>query len=66
VASTAAPVRNHTGKIVAAISVAGPAVPHDRRLRHVQRPLLATAAEIERRLGWGPVTATAQRQAVPA
>jgi hypothetical protein len=41
-------------------------VPHDRRLRHVQRPLLATAAEIERRLGWGPITATAQRQAVPA
>jgi DNA-binding IclR family transcriptional regulator len=66
VASTAAPVRNHTGKIVAAISVAGSAVPHDRRLRHVQRPLLATAAEIERRLGWGPVSATAQRQAVPA
>jgi DNA-binding IclR family transcriptional regulator len=66
VATAAARVRNHTGKTVAAISVAGPALPHDRRLRRVQRPLLATAAEIERRLGWGPVTATAQRQAVPA
>jgi DNA-binding IclR family transcriptional regulator len=65
-ASTAARVRNHTGKIVAAISVAGSAVPHDRWLKQVQRPLGATAAEIERRLGWGPVTATTQRQAVPA
>jgi DNA-binding IclR family transcriptional regulator len=66
VATVGAPVRNHTGKIVAAISVAGPVLRHDPRLTRVRRPLLATAAEIERRLGWGPVTATAQRQPVPA
>jgi DNA-binding IclR family transcriptional regulator len=65
-ATVGARVRNHTGKIVAAISVAGPVLPHDPRLTRVQRPLLATAAEIERRLGWGPVTATSPRQAVPA
>lgn len=54
VASVATGIWNHTGKIVAAISVSASTLPECRRLESVERPLLATAAEIQRRLGWLP------------
>lgn len=51
-ASVSTGLRKHTGKVVAAISLTAAALPHVRRLRGVERPLLAAAALIERRLGW--------------
>ncbi|MGH3355156.1 MAG: IclR family transcriptional regulator, partial [Nocardioidaceae bacterium] len=54
VASVATGIWNHTGKIVAAISVSGSTLPDCRKLTRAERPLLATAAEIQRRLGWTP------------
>lgn len=66
VASVATRIRNHTGKVVAAISVAAAALPHDRRLKQVERPLLVTAAEIERRLGWRAPETVAAAESVPA
>ncbi|MGH3665690.1 MAG: IclR family transcriptional regulator [Egibacteraceae bacterium] len=67
VASAAARIRNHTGKVVAAVSVAAAMLPHDRRLKQLGRPVLDAAGEIERRLGWCPVSARpVQRQPVPA
>ncbi|MPZ87187.1 MAG: helix-turn-helix domain-containing protein [Nitriliruptorales bacterium] len=66
-ASIATRVRNHTGKVVAAISVTAAIMPHDRRLKQLKRPLQTSAAEIERRLGWRPITAaTEDREPVPA
>lgn len=51
---TAAPVRNHTGSVIAAISVAGPA---DRmteaRLLHTSHAVRTAAAQLSERLGWG-------------
>lgn len=66
VASVATRIRNHTGKVVAAVSVAAPALPHDRRLKQVERPLRIAAAEIERRLGWCAPAAVAAAESVPA
>lgn len=54
IASIATGIWNRTGKLVAAISVSAAQLSHGRRLKHVERPLLATAAEIQRRLGWAP------------
>jgi DNA-binding IclR family transcriptional regulator len=55
VSSLATGIWNRTGQIVAAISVAAGTLPDQRRCRSVERPLLATAGEIQRRLGWQPV-----------
>jgi DNA-binding IclR family transcriptional regulator len=55
IASVATGIWNRAGKIVAAISVSAATLPDSRRLRSVERPLLATATEIRRRLGWRPV-----------
>ena len=67
-ASMATGIRNHTGKVVAAISVSATTVPEGGRLQRAERALLAAAAEIERRLGWCPQpTETALwGEAVPA
>ncbi|MPZ63846.1 MAG: helix-turn-helix domain-containing protein [Propionibacteriales bacterium] len=65
VASVATGIWNHTGKIVAAISVSAATLPDCRRLKRAERPLLATAAEIHRRLGWTPSRETASER-VPA
>lgn len=54
VASVATGIWNHTGKIVAAVSVSASTLPDCRKLTRAERPLLATAAEIQRRLGWTP------------
>lgn len=54
VTSVATGVWNHTGKIAAAISVSASTLAECRRLESVERPLLATATEIQRRLGWVP------------
>lgn len=54
VASVATGVWNHTGKIVATISVSSSTLPDCRKLKRAEQPLLATAAEIQRRLGWTP------------
>jgi DNA-binding IclR family transcriptional regulator len=54
IASVATGVWNHTGKIVAAISVSAATLPDGRRLKYAERPLLAAASEIQRRLGWVP------------
>lgn len=56
VASVATGIWNHTGKIVAAISVSASTLAQCRRLESVERPLSATAAEIQRRLGWLPAS----------
>lgn len=50
--SLAAGLRDHTGKIVAAIALSASSLPGAGRLRRVERPLLAAAATIEWRLGW--------------
>ncbi|MGH3341766.1 MAG: IclR family transcriptional regulator [Carbonactinosporaceae bacterium] len=60
IASLATGVWNHTGKIVAAISVSASTLPDCRRLTAAEGPLIAAAAEIQRRLGW---TLTADRRA---
>ncbi|MGH3328136.1 MAG: IclR family transcriptional regulator [Streptomycetales bacterium] len=52
VASLATGVWNHTAKIIAAISVSAATLPDCRRLKSAEGPLIATAAEIQRRLGW--------------
>jgi DNA-binding IclR family transcriptional regulator len=54
VASLATGIWNHTGKIVAAISVSASTLPDCRKLTRAERPMLATASEIQRRLGWTP------------
>ncbi|MGH3740622.1 MAG: IclR family transcriptional regulator [Micromonosporaceae bacterium] len=60
IASLATGIWNHTGKLVAAISVSAATLPDGRRLRYAERPLLATAAEIQRRLGGVPHQGTSQ------
>lgn len=62
IASVATGIWNHTGKIVAAISVSAATLPDCRRLKSAERPLLATAAEIQRRLGWMPSRDTASER----
>ncbi len=48
----AAPVRNHMGRVVAAISVAGPSTRMtDQRMEEIKNPLLDTALAISRKLG---------------
>ncbi len=67
VASVATGVWNHTGKIVAAVSVSASTLPDGRKLTRAQGPLLATAAEIQRRLGWTPGRETVpERMSAPA
>lgn len=56
VASLATGVWNHTGKIIAAISVSASTLADCRRLKSTQGPLLKTAADIQRRLGLVPVS----------
>lgn len=53
-ASLATGIWSHTGKIVAAVSVSSATLPNSRRLAQAERPLLAAAAEMHRRLGWNP------------
>jgi DNA-binding IclR family transcriptional regulator len=59
VASLATGIWNHTGKLVAAISVSSSTLPDGRRLARAERPLLAAAAEMQRRLGWTPTRESA-------
>ena len=50
--AVAAPVRDHTGTVIAAISVSGPSYRLDEpRVFQLVAPLLAGAAEISRRMG---------------
>lgn len=66
-AAVATGIRNHTGKVVAAISVSAATLPEGRRLQRAERPLITAAAEIERRLGWCPQPRAASPcEAVPA
>ncbi len=52
-ASVAAPIRNPSGEVVAALSVAGPVRRLDGdNLRRYARPVAECAAQISRRLGW--------------
>lgn len=55
--SIAAPVCNHEGSVIGAISVSGPAfrLPKET-LRGYLEPLLATAARVSAELGYSPVT----------
>lgn len=49
----AAPVRDYTGQVVAAISVVGPTQRmSDEKLHGLVGPVLAAAADVSRRLGW--------------
>jgi DNA-binding IclR family transcriptional regulator len=50
----AAPIRNESGKVIAATSVSGPAIRITReRIRDtLQREIMETAASISRRLGF--------------
>lgn len=52
-ASVAAPIRNPSGEVVAALSVAGPVHRLDgEKMRRYARPVPECAAQISRRLGW--------------
>lgn len=55
VSSLATGLWNRAGQIVAAISISAGTLPDQRRCRSVERPLLATSSQIQRRLGWQPV-----------
>lgn len=50
-ASVAAPIFDHDGLVIAAVSVAGPATRFKPRLQEAARPLLETAARLSARLG---------------
>jgi DNA-binding IclR family transcriptional regulator len=66
-ASVATGIWNHTGKLVAAVSVSASTLPDCRRLTRAERPLLAAAVEIQRRLGWMPSReSTSERVSTPA
>jgi DNA-binding IclR family transcriptional regulator len=50
--AVAAPVFDRSGQVIAAVSVSGPSYRLDeQRIRHVVGPLLASTAEISRRMG---------------
>lgn len=54
IASIAAPIRNASGEVIAALSVAGPVQRLDGdNLRRFARPVTECAAQISRNLGWG-------------
>ena len=58
-ASVAAPIRNPSGEVVAALSVAGPVQRQGGdNLRRFARPVTESAAQISRRLGWGEFART--------
>ncbi len=60
-ASVAAPIRNPSGEVVAALSVAGPVQRLDgANLRRYARPVTECAAQISRRLGWGELARTGE------
>lgn len=51
--AVAAPVRDHTGAVIAAVSVSGPSYRLDRaRIAQLVAPLLAGTSEISRRMGF--------------
>jgi DNA-binding IclR family transcriptional regulator len=51
--AVAAPVFDRYGQVIAAVSVSGPSYRLDeQRMRHVVGPLLASTAEISRRMGY--------------
>src|SRR6478735_2897528 len=53
--AVAAPVFDRSGQVIAAVSVSGPSYRLDeQRIRHVVGPLLASTAEISRRMGHRP------------
>src|SRR5689334_12982871 len=55
--AVAAPVFDGSGQVVAAVSVSGPSYRFDeQRVRHAVAPLLATTADISRRMGHRPST----------
>lgn len=64
VSSVATGVWNHTGKIVAAVSVSAATLSDCRRLKAAERAVLATAGEIQRRLGWRPCREPASERAL--
>lgn len=57
--SVAAPVRNHFSRVVAAVSVAGPASRYGCRLDELAGPVWTAARTISCRLGWQPERAGA-------
>jgi DNA-binding IclR family transcriptional regulator len=68
VASVAAGVWYHTGKIIAAVSVSASTFPDCRQLKAAEGQVIATAAKIQRRLGWMPAPDrnTAEGRPLPA
>jgi DNA-binding IclR family transcriptional regulator len=53
--AVAAPVFDRSGQVIAAVSVSGPSYRFDeQRIRHVVVPLLASTADISRRMGYRP------------
>ncbi len=49
----ACPIRNHQGKVIAAISISGPTYRMDaEKQAHLREDLVRTAEEISKRLGW--------------
>jgi DNA-binding IclR family transcriptional regulator len=66
-ASVAAGLRRHTGKVVAAIALTAPTLRDARRLRAVEGPLRTAAAAIDRQLGWCPPNPLSDaREMIPA
>lgn len=50
--SIAAPVRGRTGRVVAAVSIAGHAAENPDPIRRLARPVMETAGRISHNLGW--------------
>lgn len=52
--SVAAPVYNGLGRVVAAISAAGPTLRYDPRQDEIKNLVIAAAADMSRSMGWNP------------
>ena len=57
VVSVAAPIRDRTGRVVAAISVAGPAPRMDPVMSEITGQVIDSAAQTSKRMGYRTVTA---------
>jgi DNA-binding IclR family transcriptional regulator len=57
-----APVRIHDGRVVAAISLGGPASRFtDARIPSLARAVREAAVQVSQRLGWAPAPSTSRR-----